>query len=188
MNDSRPLRTPRRSFRFFLALIAFSLGVLVNVQAQQGREYDLKAVFLYRFLSFVEWPLAALPPETEPFVIGILGEDPFGVALRDIVNSDTVRNRRVEVRHLARVQDADTCHIVFVSRSEGLRISGIVRYLRDKPVLTVSDADRFAAQGGMIGFDTVGSKMQVVVNLPAVQSAKLSISSKLLRLARVIGG
>lgn len=167
-----------------VSLLAFSS----SGSAQGTREYDLKAVFIFRFASFVEWPDSAFRSPDEPLVIGILGKDPFGGALEDVVRSETARNRPIQVRRFADIQDVRDCHILFVSRSEAGRVSQIVRALHGRPILLVSDIDRFPAEGGMIGFTTAESRVQLAINVASVRDAGLTVSSKLLRLARVIGG
>jgi hypothetical protein len=51
-------------------------------------------------------------------------------------------------------------------------------------VLTVSDAEGFASQGGVIGLFLEDNRVRFEVDLTAAQAAGLQISSKLLRLSR----
>ena len=149
-------------------------------------EYQLKAVFLFNFAQFVEWPASAFPNSMTPLVIGILGDDPFGPYLDETVRGETVNDRPLVVRRYRSVEEITVCHILFISRREDRRIKGILDSLRVRSVLTVSDADRFATRGGMIRFVTDHKRIRFRINLEAARAASLTLSSKLLRPAEIV--
>src|SRR5690348_2918897 len=105
------------------------LGWPADVRAKLTREYDLKAVFLFNFSQFVEWPEGTFPAKDAPFVIGVLGDDPFGKSLDEIVAHETVRERNIVVRRYHNVRDAAACQILFISRSETSRLAEIFAFL-----------------------------------------------------------
>jgi hypothetical protein len=150
-----------------------------------SREYDLKAAFLYNLASFVEWPQSAFASPDAPFVIGVLGNDPFGPVLDEIVRHEFVARHPFDVRRFRRVEEVADCHLLFVAPSEARRVPEILRRLRGRPVLTVSDLPAFVQAGGMIGIGRRDDHLELFVNPPAVQAAALTVSSKLLELARV---
>jgi hypothetical protein len=154
-------------------------------QPPPSREYQIKAAFLYNFAKFVDWPPEAFRDDGSPFVIGILGVDPFGEAL-DSLKDKPVRNRRLVIRRLARVEEAEGCHILYVSSSARQYLRPVFDALRSSPVLTVSELDGFAQQGGLIGFVTVENKVQFDINHSAADRHRLKISSQLLKLARTV--
>lgn len=147
----------------------------------------MKAVFLYNFATFVDWPDNAAPPPGKPFVIGVLGEDPFGPTLAEVVHGESVRGAPLEVRHFQNVAEARDCRILFVSNSERARLREVFAALRDRPVLTVGDDPSFVDAGGMVAFST-GAHVELVVNVRPARAAGLTISSKLLRVARTARG
>jgi hypothetical protein len=165
------------------ALVLSFLLSCCGIRAQISREYDVKAVFLFNFAQFVDWPAEAFPNIEAPLTIGVLGIDPFGLALSEVVKNETVRNRKVVVHHFQRVEEVGLCHILFISRSEARRLPQILAELSDRPILTVSDMDEFALKGGMIRFYTDRGKVRFRINNAAARSAHVTISSKLLRLA-----
>jgi hypothetical protein len=171
--------------RLLLVITPLTVG-LAPGQAQVSRESDVKAVFLLNFAQFVEWPLDAFQDSDAPFVIGILGSDPFENTLDQIVQKERVRSRPVSVEHYRRVDEATSCHILFISPSETRRLPLILRALQGRPILTVSDVDGFARQGGMIRFVTENAKVRLLINNDAARAARLVISTKLLRLAEVL--
>jgi hypothetical protein len=160
-------------------------GVGLSAQAP-SREYQVKAVFLFNFAQFVEWPPSAFAGANTPLVIGVLGEDPFGAVLDETVRGEAVNNRPLEVQRYRRVDDIKTCHILFVSRSETGRLNQTLASLRDRNILTVGDAEDFAQRGGTIQLATAQNRVRLMVNPDAAKAANLTISSKLLRAAEII--
>jgi hypothetical protein len=149
------------------------------------REYDVKAAFLRNFATFAEWPATAFPQPDSPFVIGVLGEDPFGPILDQIMNGEHIGKRPVLVRRCKRLDDARSCQLLFISASEAARLDEILRRLDGLPVLTVGDTPDFAEKGGQIGFVTTTS-VRFNINQQAVRNAGLAISSKILHLAQLV--
>jgi len=158
----------------------------LTAQAVRASEYQVKAVFLFNFAQFVDWPSDAFPDSATPLVIGVLGLDPFGGALDQTVRDERLGGRRFEVRRYQNVDEIKTCHILFISRSDGDRPEAILAGLKHRPILTVSDADRFAARGGMIRFVSDRNRIRLQLNLAAAEAAHLTISSKLLRVAEIV--
>jgi len=169
-----------------LFVLLFSSGLSLPAQAAPPAEYQLKAVFLFNFAQFVEWPTEAFPQKHTPLIIGVLGEDPFGAYLDETVRGEKVNDRPLAVQRYRRVDEIKTCHILFISRSEGDRLEQIVAGLRDRNILTVADAEGFARRGVMIRFVTERNKIRLRINLEAAKAAHLTISSKLLRPAEII--
>jgi hypothetical protein len=163
-----------------LMLLAGSNGYL---GAQSVNEYEVKAAFLYKFANFVEWP-----PEsaTLPGCIAIVGQDPFGTALDEVVKGKSVNGRSFLVKRFKSDLDAARCHIVFISASEQGRVHPILDRLRGISTLTVSDIPGFCQDGGMIGFEVVDQKVRFAINPDAAERAGLKVSSKLLSVAKIV--
>jgi hypothetical protein len=155
-------------------------------QAARPSEYQVKAVFLFNFAQFVDWPAEAFADSRAPLVIGVLGEDPFGGFLDQTVSAERLGGRPFEVRRYRAVDEVAACHILFISRPAGERLDEVLASLRNRPILTVSDLDGFAKRGGMIRLLTDKGRIRLEVNLEGVQAAHLTISSKLLRVAEVV--
>ena len=166
----------------FLALLWVGEGSSLNGAAPT--EYQLKAVFLMNFAKFVEWPTTAFRSAQNALTICVLGENPFGHDLDDVVRGQVAADRALAVKRLAQVQREDNCHVLFVSAAEKTRTERILGVLRNAPTLTVGEGDDFAAAGGMIGLFIDDNKIRFEVNLDAADRAGLKISSKLLKLAK----
>jgi hypothetical protein len=151
-------------------------------------EYEVKAAFLYNFARFVEWPAAALHDPGAPFVIAILGRDPFGSILDETVAGKTVAGRPIEVHRVPRVDDCRNAQIVYVSPSEHLNTAAILKALERPGVLTVGDTDGFAQQGGAINFTVQARRVRFEINPSVAEQAGLKMSSQLLKLATLVAG
>jgi hypothetical protein len=170
------------AFGFLVCASLFSCGLVLPVQSAPAAEYQVKAVFLFNFAQFVEWPPSAFPERQTPLVIGVLGQDPFGAYLDETVRGERVNNRALTIRRYRRVEEIQTCHVLFISRSEADRMEQILASLKYRKILTVADAESAAASRVMIRFVTQQNKIRLRINPDAARAANLTISSKLLRL------
>jgi len=147
-------------------------------------EYEIKAGFIYRFLSFVSWPDNLTDDGT--MTIGILGKNPFGNAFHSI-DGRTVGNRVVKVRFFgsdAEIKDLKDCQLLYVSASIDKRLQEILKALENSPVLTIGDRRGFIDQGGMIGFVSRGKdQLGIEINVAAANRVHLTIRSMLKRIA-----
>jgi YfiR/HmsC-like len=176
---------PRFNIAFVCALLLFVFGNLSS-QAQASREYQLKAVFLYNFAQFTDWPTDAFAGDKSPIVIGVLGGDPFGQALNDTVRGETVRGHPLLVEHYRHADEIKTCHILFISQVEIRHWDDIVKATKGKPVLTVADADGAVSAKAVIRFAVANNKVHFRINQDAAREENLTLSSKLLRVADVV--
>jgi hypothetical protein len=156
--------------------------------AQSASEYQVKAAFLYNFAKFVEWPPSGFRDATAPLQICILGRDPFGQGLRDLVSTKTVNGRKLEIDYIVDAQLARACHILFIASSERARLKQILESMQGTIALTVGDTEGFAEQGGMINFLLDNDRVLFEVNRNAAERAGLKISSKLLSVAKAVIG
>jgi hypothetical protein len=156
--------------------------------ARAESEYDVKAAFLFKFTKFVEWPATAFAGPDAPFVIGIIGHDPFEGGLDRLIEGNTTGNRRLEVRHINATDAAAlrACQMIFVSAPEQRRLPGILAALQNRPVLVVGESEGFASSGGMFGFALRESHLGIEINSAAARQARLKISSQLLNLAKLV--
>lgn len=165
-------------------LLSWSLSLpRLPAETLPSPEYQLKAVFLFNFAQFTAWPANAFAEAQSPLIIGVLGEDLFGPYLSETVRGEKVDARPLAVQHFRRAGEIRNCHVLFISRSEGDRLDQILSSLQGRNILTVSDIPGFTSRGGMIELYMEKNKIRMRINLTAVKTAGLIISSKLLRLA-----
>jgi hypothetical protein len=173
---------------WLLALVALRLTTLAVVaQPAPSAGYQIKAVFLFHFAQFVEWPATAFPTAKAPLVIGILGDDPFGHYLDELVKDEAIGGHKITVaRYPTAEEAAQSCHILFIGNSESSRLGKIIPALSGAAILTVSDVDDFSQRGGMVRFVTESGKIRLRINAGVAKARGLSISSKILRAATLV--
>jgi YfiR/HmsC-like len=145
-----------------------------------SREYEIKAAYLYNFIKYVDWPSYG-----DTITIGVLGGNPFGTALAPL-NGKIVKGRRLLIKELGSVRDAQKCQIIFVSSSEKSRLQEIFENLKSARVLTVGETQGFASSGGIINFVEENNKVRFEINADAARRTGLNISSELLKLAKLV--
>ena len=173
--------------KLFVVLLFILLSVgIASPQAQVSKEYQIKAVFLFNFTRFIEWPGTAFREVNEPFVIGILGNDPFGSYIDETVRGENLNGHPLVVKRFKTPDEVERCHILFINVSDKDDLKTTFEKVKNQPILTVGDVASFAKQGGMIRFTTENNKTRIRINLEAAKVADLTISSKLLKLAEIV--
>lgn len=172
----------------WLVLLLSLLNIAAFAQHPISKEYQVKAVFLYNFTQFVQWPTSAFPSEDFPMIIGILGVDPFGSYIDDLTKGELVGTHPVTVVRYRSAQEISECHILYVNLKDKDGIRRALADLKVKPVLTVSDADSFTRNGGIIKFMNEFGRIRLQINTDIATGAELVISSKLLRLSEIVSG
>jgi YfiR/HmsC-like len=172
-----------RTIWLVLAGFAITAEAAAN---DSSRDYRAKSRFLINFAQFTEWPTAAFPDEKTPLIIGLLGTDPFGQDLDKLLENELVRGHRLHVLRYRRVEEIKSCHILYIAGSEESRLDDIVRSLREKPVLTVSEIENSVMRGVIIRMKTENKKVRLAINLESAKAANLVLRSKLLRLGQIV--
>jgi hypothetical protein len=170
----------------FLALAAASAWP-AELRAQSAilREYEIKAAYLYNFIRYIDWPADTLPPAGGTITIGILGDNLFGPAIVPL-NGKPIKGRTLAVKQITAPKDMEECQIVFICASEKARLAEILGQLKESKALTVSEIDGFASQGGIINFIYERNKVRFEINPDAARRTGLTLSSELLKLARLV--
>jgi YfiR/HmsC-like len=169
-------------------LVIFALLHIPALQAQQPKvsEYQVKAVYLYNFGRFVQWPANAPTAKGDSFSICVLGQDPFGQTLDSTLAGETLDGKPVAVKRISTARDAGNCRILFISSTEESHLKDILAALDESCILTVSDMPAFSRRGGMIQFVLEGDKVRFEINLTKAETAKLTLSSELLKVATTV--
>jgi YfiR/HmsC-like len=157
--------------------------------SSNSSEYLIKAGFIFNFAKFVDWPPTTFAQPDSPIVIGILGTDPFGAIIDQIVQDKKIGARGFVVKRMkwgTDLKDLKECKILFVGASERVHIDELVQIVRGLPILTVGETPGFAEHGGVIRLVLEDNRVRFEVNVDAARQAGLTISSRLLTLARII--
>ena len=177
----------RLPLRFlFLALLSLGFVTSSPCQSKRPEEYQVKAVYLFNFGRFVEWPDGA--GKGPDFSVCVLGVDPFGNTLDSVLAGEVIGGSKLVAKRISHVRDAAGCRILFIGSSEASRFKETLAEIQTLPVLTVSDAPTFLAAGGMIQFVIRDNKVRFDVSLAPADKARLTLSSQLLKVAAQVTG
>jgi hypothetical protein len=155
---------------------------------EASREYAIKAAYLYQFGRYVQWPSSAFPDDSAALVIGVLGADPFGVALEEIARTKRVEGRPIVIRRFATMAEHTPCHILFVTASVSPeQKAAAIKKADNSAVLLVGEEPGFAEQGGMVNFFLDENRVRFEISAAAANHKQLKVSSKLLSLAKIVG-
>ena len=194
MPDQRVVKLMLRRLGILIVALSVSLSWAPEAVAQasdssDSSEYLIKAGFIYNFAKFVEWPAASFAQPDSPIVIGILGTDPFGNLIDRIIENKKIGARGLVVKRLkwdTDLKNLKECKILFVGVSEKPHMDDLVQIVKSLPILTVGETPGFAERGGVIRFVLEDNRVRFEINVEAAHQADLTISSRLLTLARII--
>ncbi len=172
-----------------LTATTLALLILAAAPAAGGppSEYEVKAAFLLNFARLVSWPEGTFATPDEPLRVGSFGEDPFDGALESIVAGREIGGRRLSVETLGSSERARGVHLLFVPADETESLPELAEALSDAPVLLVGESEGFAVAGGAINLYEEGGRIRFEINRRAAEARGLKLSSRLLRLARLVG-
>ena len=173
----------RSAARVGWILVGCGLGSGRGAEAQaRPHEYQVKAAYLFNFLSYVQWP-GEPASRTQPITLCVLGGDPFGDILTRAVRGRRSQGREVRVTPVGRTVEVDRCDVGFIPAEASPPPAAWLEKLDGRPVLTVGEGRDFAMQGGMIAFVVEDETVRFDVNLASARASGLQLSSRLVRLA-----
>lgn len=179
----------RWGIAFFLSLsILLIIGQNTShAQTNINREYRIKAAYLFNFGRYTQWPKNYWRDKKTPFVIGILGTNPFGSSLNQIATKKELQGRKILVRYFKNISEYQPCQILYISASVSTQQQkAIIAKLANTKVLLVGEQYTFLQEGGMVYFFLEANKVRFGVNLNPIGRDNLKISSKVLKLAAIV--
>jgi len=169
-----------------LALFAACFAAPRSAHADAADEYRVKAAFLYKFGSYIEWPDGSFLRSDSPLVIGVTGADALADELARIVAGRNVNGRPVSVRRVRAGESIEGLHVLFIGRTDTRRLTEILAAAKGHPVLTVTESEEALQLGSMINFVVVDDKVRFDVALVPADPGSLRISARLLAVARKV--
>lgn len=167
-------------------LAALSLGVAGAAWAQPAPatlEYAIKATYLYKLAPFVEWPSPAFASRRAPFLICVVGDNPFDGYLSQAVTGRHFGSHPFAVRELRTLEGEHGCRIVFISGLHDARLRQALAAVAGRPVLTVTDSTIDSDVPSVVHFVIEKGHVRFEIDLGAAARNDLKLSSKLLHLA-----
>lgn len=149
----------------------------------QANEMEVKSVMIEKISRFVVWPHEE---EDTHFVIDILGEGPINPYLKEIYKSRTIAGKPVIIHEIEKIEDMDSCHVLFVNNCSSEIKDDILKYTENKPILTIGDAEGCTQSGVILNLITVNNRVQFECNLTNLKKTNLDVSYRLLELAKIV--
>jgi YfiR/HmsC-like len=159
----------------------FAVFGSLGAHAAEFTADSVKAAFLYRFASYVEWPDDA--PAIGPFVIAVSGADEVASQLERLLRHKTMSGRPVVMRRVSSAQELDGAHILYVGAQAFARTRSLREAALTRPILMVTDNEHGLDGGGVINFTEVDRNVRFEISLVAADRARLKIDSALLSVA-----
>jgi ABC-type sugar transport system substrate-binding protein len=165
-------------------LLALLLGALGAACASAGDERQVMAARILKFARYVEFSKDKMKAEG-PFVIGVFGQDRIYDYIREATGSQKIKNRDVEVKRIATMQEIAGCHVIFISTSDPSTMRSAIREAKSEKVLSVGQGDSFEKDGGVITLLTGGDGSQFTVNRKNAAKARLELGADILDMAEM---
>lgn len=182
----------KRVFMPFLASLIVAAGLPAfaanNGNSDNELERGVKAAFLYKFLSYIEWPPSAFQKPDSPFVIGVTGADTVAAELAQIARGRTVANRPVTVRRIEEKDPVSGLHLLFIGRSAAARQPQLLAAAQQSSIVTVTETEDALAHGSVINFRLSDGRVRFEVSLAAAEKSDLKLSSRMLAVASSVHG
>jgi len=186
--DGKPMARGFVVFAMVIVSVLLLAGPDHAAQTPALSERQVKALFLFNFAKYVDWPASAFSNSTAAIVIDVVGEDGLSEEFKQVTGDKTVNGRRVVVKQVEGTMDVKDCQILFICASEKAHLQEILEAVKNSAVLTVGESDQFLTMEGMINFTKKENKIHLEINLAPAQRANLKLSSKLLTVADVVLG
>ena len=162
-----------------LALAAALAALPATAPAADSLETAVKATYLYKFAPFVDWPADAFASPAAPFLICVVGKDPFGSVLDRAVAGQKAGARPFAVRRMAEADRSAGCQILYAGGDKAA-VRQALEAVRGAPVLTVTDG---SGAEGIVDFAIDRGRVLFRIDDEAAAQNRLTISSKLMSLA-----
>lgn len=161
---------------------------IMSANAQDYSDYKVKAIFIEKFTNYIKWPENLINDNTiVPVIICVYGESNFYDILNDTYRNKEILGRQVIIKQIFKIENLpDNCQILFVPKCGFKKLHEILRITRNKPILTISDTENYAATGILINFIMIDNKIQFEINKSAVINSGLEFDFRLIKIAKEI--
>ena len=168
-----------------IAISIVIVAFVLHAQTRRAPEPEVKAGFLFNFAKLTEWPDDAFKSADAPFIIAVFGDDPVSEYLEAGGKNRTIHGRSIQITRYRRTTEVTNCHALFIALSEREKLSAILKTIHGRPILSISELDKFGNMGGIIRLlKDKDSRLRFEVERSNANKSRLKLSSQLLALAR----
>ncbi len=165
--------------KFFIILLFLSTSSF----ADGAKIKDIQTAYIYNFAKFIKWP--ATIAKSDSFHVCIYGDADFDGRL-DKLNQKSLGKKKISVLRVDKKEEIQSCQILVLPSLEDSKLTELIAWAKKHHIVTISDTNGYAAQGVMINFYLENKKVRFEINHNEAKNAKITISSKLLRVAKVV--
>ena len=171
-------------------LLLIALGVLLVGAARPPLhgalelEYKVKAATLYKIAKFVKWPDDAFATARSPFIIAVVGQDPFGPTLDSVLQGKTLHGRKIIIRRLAKAKDIHAPHVLYLGGLKDSEVQMVFKVCRGRPILVAGDSPEILRRGGTLHLFIEGTKLRFQIDAASAKKSNLSLNPRLLGLSK----
>jgi hypothetical protein len=183
----RRLAAASLAFALCLALPSDAAPVAPIAAEQEASEYEVKALFLTQFIKYTTWPREAFANDEAPFVVLVVGEDPFGEHLeKAFAGKKGAGGRSIRIARAKDLEELPRAHLVFLSRSHAGQIGALLEGPVGRSALIVGDSESLAERGAHVNLFLDNKRMRFEVNVEASKRSGLALNPEMLKLARIV--
>lgn len=158
------------------------LTMLVGFK-DEGNEYTIKALFIYNFTKYIEWPEQNI---SEHFKIGVMGEPIMNEKLAGILQGKKIYNRAFEIKTVNTIDEVAGCQILIISKNANDKLKPVIDRYSKNEILIVTEYKNMATKGAGMNLIEKDQRMKFEMNDASIKKAGLKIASQLYELAIVI--
>ncbi len=174
-------QTMKKLLFTFVSLIALSSWVVVPPDQSEEANAKIKAIYIYNFTKYIEWPEAY---KEGNFVVGVLGTSvPLVNELNKMAGSKTVGTQKFEIKSVASPAECAKCHIVYILSDNSGQLPDVIGKVKGKSALIVTDKSGLATKGSGINFFVDGNKQKIELNRSNIERYKLKVASTLVEMS-----
>ena len=176
----------KKKIHIIIILIISVFSICTTVFSQSS-DNTLKAVALEKLSLFITWPNNVLPNNSsDVFIVAVLKNKAFGMNLEKIYKTHPIKNRKVQVVYINKIEELKNCHLLYISNTNAKELKKILAGVKNKPILLVSDKKGFAIAGSHINMYYSNDKLRFEINQMALEQAGFKIDYQLLHVSKII--
>lgn len=167
----------------YILFLVFFIGTSFTNKNTVDTNAKLKAVFMYNFTKYIEWPKTY---QSGYFVFGIVGDSPLYEELIKMANSKKIGNQPILVKKFNSATEIEKCHLLYLTRSKSNELSDVLKKTKSGGTLVVTEQEGLVDKGAGINFVVRDNKQKFELNTKSLTGQKLKVSSNLEALAVVV--
>ena len=171
------------SKRSTIVLVTMVQLVLLTGLIDDKDETTVKALFVYNFTKYIEWPEQNI---SQQFRIGILGESAINDKLSMILKGKKIYNRTVEIKEIKSLDEIGGCQILYITKNTSEKLKQVLDRYSQNEMLIVTEEKNMAVKGAGINIIEKDQKIRFEMNNTAIKKAGLKVANQLYELAIVI--